>query len=147
MNQPYVYIYTLPMGSLPQPPSTPLGHHRALSWAPRALQEPPTSCLLIHSSIHMSVPLSQFIPTAPSLTVQQVHTLHLHLFLPCIQVHQYHFSRFHIYICINIVYIFSLFALLHSVWQTLGSSTSLQLTQFYFFYSWVIGIRSLLHGK
>ena len=51
------------------------------------------------------------------------------LFLPCHQVHRYHFFRFHIYAlawCIC----FSLSDLLHSVWQTLGPSTSLQITHF-----------------
>ena len=37
----------------PSPPSHPLGHHRALSWAPSAIQQLPTSDLVyIHSSVH-----------------------------------------------------------------------------------------------
>ena len=50
------------------------------------------------------------------------------LFLCCKSVHQDHFSRFHIpvLICIS----FSLSDLLHSVWQTLASSTLLQMAQF-----------------
>ena len=39
----------------------------------------------------------------------------------------YHFSRFHIYAFTYDIY-FSLFHLLHSVWQSLGPSTSLQMT-------------------
>ena len=50
------------------------------------------------------------------------------LFPCCKQFHQHHCSRSHIpaLICIS----FSLSDLLHSVWQTLASSTSLQMTQF-----------------
>ena len=51
------------------------------------------------------------------------------VFLPCKPVHLYHFSRFHIYVLIYDI-CFSLSDLLHSVWQTLGPSTSLQMTQF-----------------
>ena len=44
MSQFYVHIYPLPLG----PPSlhpAPLSHHRALSWAPCAMQQLPTSYL------------------------------------------------------------------------------------------------------
>ena len=51
------------------------------------------------------------------------------LFLPCKPVHLYHFSRFHIYALIYDI-CFSLSDLLHSVGQSLGPSTSLQMTQF-----------------
>ena len=47
-------------------------------------------------------------------------------FLPCRLVHLYHFSRFHIYALIYDI-CFSLSDLLHSVWQSLDSSTSLQM--------------------
>ena len=50
------------------------------------------------------------------------------LFLPCKRVHLYHFSRFHIYALIYDI-CFSLSDLLHSVWQSLDPSTSLQITQ------------------
>ena len=57
------------------------------------------------------------------------------LFLPCNYVHQYLFVlfcffRFHIY---ALAYSICFSGLLHSVWQTLGPSTSLQITQFRFF--------------
>ena len=45
--------------------STPLGHHRAQSPAPRAIQQLPTSYFM-HGCIYMSMLLSQFIP--PSLS-------------------------------------------------------------------------------
>ena len=53
-------------------------------------------------------------------------------FLPCKPVHLYHFSRFHIYALIYDICV-SLSDLLHSVWQSLDPSTSLQMTQFRFF--------------
>ena len=59
-------------------------------------------------------------------------------FLPWNDVHHYHFSRFHIHELIYKI-CFSFSDLLHSVWQTLGPSTSLQMTQFSFLvYGWVI---------
>ena len=51
------------------------------------------------------------------------------LFLPWKLVHLYHFSRFHIYALIYDI-CFSLSDLLHSVWPSLGPSTSLQIIQF-----------------
>ena len=82
----------------------------------------------------MSIPISQFITHThpcrfPLLVSICLFSTSVSLFLPCKPVHLYHFSRFHIYeltydIC------FSLSDLLHSVWQSLDSSTSLQMTQF-----------------
>ena len=70
---------------------------------------------------------SQFIPSSPSPAVStSLFSMSASLFLPCRQVHQYHFSRFHIY-AFTIRYLFFCF-LLHSVKQALGSSTSVQLT-------------------
>ena len=51
------------------------------------------------------------------------------LFLPCKWGCRYHFSSFHIYALIDDICL-SLSDLLHSVWQTLGPSMSLQMTQF-----------------
>ena len=53
-------------------------------------------------------------------------------FLPCKPVHLYYFSSFHIYALIYDI-CYPLSDLLHSVWQSLDSSTSLQMTQFRFF--------------
>ena len=91
----------------------------------------------IHISVHMSIPISQFIPPPPPSQFLPLVSLHLFstsvsLFLPCKPVHLYHFSRFHI--CALIYDIcFSLSDLLHSVWQSLGPSMSLQMTQFHSF--------------
>ena len=50
-------------------------------------------------------------------------------FLLCKPVHLYHFSRFHMYVLIYDI-CFSVSDLLHSVWQYLDPSMSLQMTQF-----------------
>ena len=47
------------------------------------------------------------------------------------------FFRFHTYVLAYSI-CFSLSDLLHSAWQILGPSTSLQITQFHFFYGWII---------
>ena len=82
-------------------------------------------CHSFNSSHHL-------LPPPPPTSTSWVSTS-ASLFLPYKQVHQYHFSRFHIYslIC-NIC--FSLPDLLHFVLQTLGSSTPLQMTQFHSFH-------------
>ena len=63
----------------------------------------------------------------PSLVFICLFSTSVSLFLPC-KVHLYHFLRFHIYALIYDI-CFSLSDLLHSVWQSLGPSTSLQMTQ------------------
>ena len=90
----------------------------------------------IHISVYMSIPISQFIPPPPhpSRRIPPLVSIHLFstsvsLFLPCKLVHLYQFSRFHIYALIYDI-CFSLSDLLHSVWQSLGPSTSLQMSQF-----------------
>ena len=56
--------------------------------------------------------------------------LYICVFIPALSlVRQYHFSRFHIYVLAYGI-CFSLSDLLRSVWQTLGPTTSLQITQF-----------------
>ena len=93
-------------------------------------------------SVYVSVLLSHFVPAYSSRSpCPHVHTLLICLysspsprFIRTIFV----FFRFHIYMLAYSI-CFSLSDLLHSVWQTLGPSTSLQITQFRFFlYSWVI---------
>ena len=65
------------------------------------------------------------LPLPPLVSIRLFSTSVSQL-LPCKPVHLYHFSRFHIYALIyNIC--FSLSDLLHSVWQTLDPSTSLQM--------------------
>ena len=83
-------------------------------------------------SLHLSHPL---LP----LHVHNPFSTSGSLFLPCKQAHLYHFSmnRLHIYVLIYDI-CSSLSDSLHSVWQTLGPSTSLQMTQFCSFNGWVI---------
>ena len=88
-------------------------------------------------SIYMSMPLSHFVPAYPSPSpCPQVHSLvGLRLYshpAPRFFITIFFLFRFHIYVLAYGI-CFSLSDLLHSVWQTLGPSTSLQITQFRFF--------------
>ena len=98
----------------------------------------------INISVYMSIPRSQYIPPPPPppscfplLVSICLFSTSVSLFLPCKPVHTYHSSRFHIYALIYDI-CFSLSNLLHSVWQSLGPSTSLQMTQFFPLCGWVI---------
>ena len=75
----------------------------------------------IHISVYMSNRVAQFVtPPPPSphrfppLVSICLFSASVSQFLPCRQVHLYHFSRFHIYALIYDIY-FSLSDLLHSV--------------------------------
>ena len=87
----------------------------------------------------MSIPIFRCIaPPPPPCHFPPLVSIHLFstsmsLFLPCKPVHLYHFSRFHIYGITTYDICFSLSDLLHSVWQSLDPSTSLQITQFHSF--------------
>ena len=111
INQLYAYTYPPSWTSLPpQPftlPSQVITELFVLcSWFPLAIY-------FANGSIYMSTPISQFISPSPSLLCPHVCSLYLQLY-PCKQVHQYNFSRFHVYALIyNIC--FSLSDLLHSV--------------------------------
>ena len=70
----YTYIPSLLGLPHPTPSPSPLGHHRALSWAPCAVQQPPIS-YFSHGNVHASIPVSQFIlPPAPCLHVYSLDT-------------------------------------------------------------------------
>ena len=62
----------------------------------------PLALCFTHDSVCMSVLLSEFIPPSPSAHCVHMSVLYIcvSLFLPCKSVHQYHFSRFHIYTCV-----------------------------------------------
>ena len=91
-----------------------------------------------HQCIHVNsnLPIHHTTTTTPrcfpSLVSIRLFSTSVSQFLPCKPVHLYHFSRFHVYALIYDIY-FSLSDLLHSVWQSLGPSTSLQMTQFHSF--------------
>ena len=82
----------------------------------------------LSSSAHTSVPISQFIPHIPSVSTHPFPTS-VSLLLPWKWVHLYHCSRFHKHALIYGI-CFSLSDFLHSVWHSLGQSTSLQMTWF-----------------
>ena len=87
-----------------------------------------------YGTVYMSMPFSHFVPayTSPSLC-PQVHSLHLCLYsCPAPRFFRTIIFRFHIYVLAYSI-CFSLSDLLHSVGQSLGPSTSLQITQFHFF--------------
>ena len=96
----------------------------------------PLATYFTFGSVYMSVPLSHFVPAYPSPSLcPQVHSLHLCLYScpgPRFFRTFYLFFWFHIYVLAYGI-CFSLSDLLHSVWKTLGPSTSLQITQFSFF--------------
>ena len=106
----------------------PLSPHRALSCAPE-----PYSSFPLAICLHVAVLLSQFIPPSPSWAVSTVHSLRLRLYsCPANRFisFMHHFHALIYDIC------FSFSDLLHCVWQALGPSTSLQMTQFHSF-SWL----------
>ena len=89
----------------------------------------------IHQCIHVNPFLSVHHTTTttpsrfPPLVSIRLFSTSVSLFLPCKPVHLCHFSRFHIYaLTYNICFYLS--DLLHSVWQSLDPSMSLQMTQF-----------------
>ena len=88
---------------------------------------------LFYTKVYICQPQSSNSPQhhPPRLRFPPLVSIHLFstsvsLFLPCKPVHLYHFSRFQKYALIC----FSLSDLLHSVWQSLSPTTSLQMTQF-----------------
>ena len=134
VNQLYVYIYPHIPSLLSLPPTLPIPSfqvvtkHRAdlpvlCSCFPLAIYFTFGSVYVSATlSLRHSLPFPLPVPSSPFSTSTS-------LCLPCHQVHQYRFLKFHIYalaygIC------FSLSDLFQSVWQALGPATSLQITQF-----------------
>ena len=82
--------------SLPRHPHpTPLGHPGAQIGPPVLCSSfPPALCVTL-DSVCMSVLLSQFVLPSPSPAVStSLYSMSAPLFLPCRQVHQYHFPQF-----------------------------------------------------
>ena len=124
----YIYIYLLALEfpfHLPHP--SPLGHHRAPSWAPCVIQKLSTSCLT-HGKICVCIYIYNATlsvhPTYFSPHNVHISVLYIYLSIPALQIGSLvSFSKFHIYVLIY-YFCFSLSDLVHSVWQTLGSSKS-----------------------
>ena len=129
--------YPLPLASPSHPPyRTPLGHCKAPSRSPCAVLLLPTSQLFFtFHTVYMSMLLS-LCPTfdLPPHVLKSI--LYVCLFIPALplgsSVPFFFFFRFHIY-ALAYGISFSRSDLLPSVWQTLGPSISLQITQFRIF--------------
>ena len=80
------------------------------------------------NTLYMSVSISQFIPPLPHLVSICLFSTSASLFLLCTYVHLYRVFRFHIHAFVDNIY-FCLADLLQSVYQCLGPTTSLQMTQ------------------
>ena len=95
----------------------------------------PLAIYFTFGSIYMSMPLSHFVPAYPSPSpCTQVHCLRLHLYsCPAPRFFITIFSFLDsIYMCQHTVFVF-LFLTYLTVYDKLGPSTSLQITQFRFF--------------
>ena len=76
----HMYTYIPPSWASPLLHPTPLGHPRALSWAPCVIQQLPTSCpFYMWSYIHVNAVLSIRPTLSFSRSFPQVHSLH-----PCL---------------------------------------------------------------
>ena len=75
---------------------TLLSHHRAQSWAPYDIQQPPTSYLFTHGSIYVSILYSVFVSPSPSPPVSICpFSVSMSPFLPYRQYHLCDLSIFH----------------------------------------------------
>ena len=138
VNQLYIYICPRISSLLPLPPSLPIPPLQVVTKHPAVLHvlcsSFPLAIYFTFGGVYMSVLLSHFVPASAYPTVSSsLFSTSASLFLPCHQVHQHRFFRFHICALASGI-CFSLSDLLHSVPQTLGPSTSLQITQFRSFY-------------
>ena len=137
----YTYIPISPPSCISLPPSLshPSGGHKHRADLPVLWGCIPLAIYFTFASVYMSMLLSHFIPTSPSPSLcRQVYSLCLRLYsCPAPTFFRtFFFFSFHIYVLAYGI-CFSLSDLLHSVWQTPGPSTSLQITQFRFFL-WLI---------
>ena len=119
MNQPLVYIYPLPLQLLshfpPHPiPTTRLPRHQAeLHLLPSTF---PLPLCFTRGDVQVSLLLSQFLPPSPSSARSvSLFSRSVFLFLPWKLVHQFHFSRLHIYALMNDMLIYDFFFWLTSL--------------------------------
>ena len=75
----------------------------------------PLSFYFRYGNVYVSMFLSQFIPSSHFPTVTSLFSMSASLLLPCNQVHQCHFSRFHIYASIYVfVFLFQTYFTLYN---------------------------------
>ena len=136
VNQPYVYIYSLPLGPpfhpIPSPtPPTPevITEH----WAelPAVYSSFPLANYFTHGSVYITT--SQFIPPSPSLPLcPHTHFLYLRLYSCPGNRFIYTILLDFVYTIKDMMFVF-LSLTFYPIWQVLGSSVSRQMTLFHSF--------------
>ena len=111
--------------------SFPFRSPRSTEWSSPCYTVGSYICFI--NSIYMSIPISRVIPLPPIPLGIHTFVLYVSVSISALQISS--FMPF--YYIINIQYLF-FSDLLHSVWQLLGSSMSLQMIQLCSFYGWVI---------
>ena len=126
--------YPLPLASPSHPPyPTPLGGRKGAD-LPVLCSCFALAIYFTFGNVYTSVLLSHFVPAYPPSPVLK-SMLYICVFIPVLPLcssEPFFSLRFHIYVLAYGI-CFSLSDLLHSVGQTLGPSTSLQITQFCLF--------------
>ena len=99
----YTYPLLLESPSYPPPPPTAPTNPTPLVVTEHQVELPvsysnfPLAIYFTYGNICTSMLLSQFVPLSPFPVVStSLFSMSTSLFLPCKQVHQYHFSKFHI---------------------------------------------------
>ena len=98
----------LPLSSFPFPP--PLGYYRAPVWVTWVIQQITIGHLLTCGTASVTMLLFPFIspfPSSPPPLSISLFSMSLSPLLLCKQVHQYHPSRYHIYVLIYDILFFS----------------------------------------